>query len=187
MQRTVALTSSLLALMALVNCSSPTTADQSQLRAGGAAVASTSRSVGEDHAAAHRAATAVGRLDSAEVQAFLANDPAMLARLWSDDFVVTNPFNQFLNKQQVLALVTSGTLAFSAYARHIGSIHAYGDVVVVAGSETVVWAGSIPLAGQTSQLRYTAVWSRHGNEWQEVARHASFIQPSRVAGPSSTP
>ena len=98
-----------------------------------------------------------------------------MAQLWSDEFVVTNPFNQFLNKQQVLALVNSGTLAFSAYQRDIAYAHAYGRVVIVAGSETVVWAGKSPLAGQTSLLRYTAVWARHGDTWQEVARHASMV------------
>ncbi len=29
-----------------------------------------------------------------EVQAFLHNDPKTMARLWSDDFVVTNPLNK---------------------------------------------------------------------------------------------
>jgi ketosteroid isomerase-like protein len=130
-----------------------------------------------------RAEGAVRQADAAEVQAFLSNDPATLARLWADDFVVTNPFNQFVTKPQVLALVTSGILAFSSYERHIEYMHAYGRVMIVAGSETVVWAGRIPLAGQTSHLRYTSVWARHGNEWQEVARHATLILSGAPGGP----
>lgn len=133
--------------------------------------------------AARRAEEAVQRADAAEVSAFLANDPTALARLWGENFVVTNPFNQFLNKQQVLALVTSGTLGFSAYDRHIDYVRAYGDVVVVAGRETVVWAGHMPLTGQTSNLRYTAVWARHGDDWQEVARHASMVLAGGPPGP----
>ena len=33
----------------------------------------------------------VRRLNAEEVEAFLHNDPKTMARLWSDDFVVTNP------------------------------------------------------------------------------------------------
>jgi ketosteroid isomerase-like protein len=130
-----------------------------------------------------RAESAVRQADAAEVGAFLSNDPATLARLWADDFVVTNPFNQFVTKQQVLALVTSGILAFSAYERHIEYMHNYGRVMIVAGSETVVWAGRMPLTGQTSHLRYTSVWARRGNEWREVARHASLILSGAPGGP----
>jgi ketosteroid isomerase-like protein len=187
MQRPVTLTSLLLAsTFVVVNCSSPTTPDGSGLHGGSSAASLTRVSRAEENPAALRATEEVARLDAAEVQAFLADDPETLARLWSDDFVVTNPFNQFVNKQQVLALVTSGVLAFAAYERHTEYAHAYGDVVVVAGSETVVWAGKIPLAGQTTRLRYTAVWARHGNEWQEVARHANIVLPGGPPGPAST-
>ena len=44
----------------------------------------------------------IRRLNVEEPEAFLHKDPKTLARLWSDDFVVTNPFNKFVNKQQVL-------------------------------------------------------------------------------------
>jgi ketosteroid isomerase-like protein len=184
MSRSTALTSLLLlSSVMLVHCSSPTAATQSRLAASATAASSDRVSGTAPDAAELRAESEVSRLDAAEVTAFLADDLPALARLWSDDFVVTNPFNQFVNKQQVLGLVASGVLAFDAYERHIEYVHAYGDVVVVAGRETVVWAGKIPLAGQTSQLRYTAVWARHGNEWQEVARHANLVQSGAQAGP----
>jgi ketosteroid isomerase-like protein len=183
MQSQITRRSLLLASAALaVGCSSPTASPESGAR-GGASAALARSSSPETSQAADRATEEVTRLDAAEVQAFLANDPATLARLWSDDFVVTNPFNQFVTKEQVMALVTSGVLAFTSYERHLEYAHAYGDVVIVAGSETVVWAGKIPLAGQISHLRYTAVWSRHGNEWQEVARHANIVVPGGPPGP----
>jgi hypothetical protein len=179
------LASSLLAAtLFMANCSSPTTSESSDARSGSASAALDHGAA--DDAAALQATTDVSHQDALEVHAFLANDPATLAQLWSDDFVVTNPFNQFLNKQQVLALVTSGTLAFTAYERHIEYAHAYGDMVIVAGTEVVTWAGKIPLAGQTSHLRYTAVWARHGHTWQEVARHASFVLPGGPGGPPAS-
>lgn len=117
----------------------------------------------------------VRRLNEQEVQALLRNDVATLRRLWSDDFVVTNPFNKFINKQQVLGMTESGTLTFTSYDRQVEYVRVYGDTAVVAGSETVVWAGKMPNAGQTLHLRFTGVWMKRGGRWQEVARHANMV------------
>jgi ketosteroid isomerase-like protein len=117
----------------------------------------------------------VRELNTREVNALLANDAKSLRRIWSDDFVVTNPLNKFVNKQQVLGMVESGSLAFSSYDRRIEYVHVYGSTVVVAGSETVVWAGKMPNAGKTSPLRFTAIWMKQGGRWQEVARHANIV------------
>jgi ketosteroid isomerase-like protein len=175
----------LVAIPLTMACSSPTVADQSALSATHTASTADRDADISPTGADAKAEAEVRQRDAAEVEAFLADDVAALAGLWSDTFVVTNPFNQFVNKQQVLSLVTSGTLAFTSYLRHIEYVHVYQDIVIVAGSETVVWAGRIPLAGQTSNLRYTAVWARHGNEWQEVARHANLVLPGVPAGPPS--
>lgn len=183
MRRIAALTILLPAsTLLLVHCSAPAAASGPPSLSANRVEADASLA-GTDTPAATRAEDQVRAADAAEVQAFLANDSASLARLWSDDFVVTNPFNQFLTKAQVLALVNNGVLAFSAYERLPQYVRIYGDVAIVAGSETVVWAGHIPLAGQTSHLRYTAAWARHGNTWQEIARHASIIAPGAPAGP----
>jgi hypothetical protein len=89
-----------------------------------------------------------------EVQAFLHNDAGTMARLWSDDLVVTNPLNKFVTKQQVLGMVQSGFLVITSYERRIEYAHVYGNTVVLAGSETVVWGGRMPNAGKTEQLRF---------------------------------
>jgi ketosteroid isomerase-like protein len=117
----------------------------------------------------------IRRLNAQEVAAFLAHDPKALAALWSDDLVVTNPFNKFVTKQQVLGMVASGALGFTAYDRRIEYLHDYGDLVVVAGSETVTWAGTLPLTGKTSILRFTGIWAKQAGRWQQVARHANIV------------
>jgi len=117
----------------------------------------------------------IRRLNAQEVEALLRNDVVTLKRLWSDDFVVTNPFNKFINKQQVVGMTESGTLAFTSYDRQVDYVRVYGDTAVVAGSETVVWAGKLPTAGQTSHLRFTGIWIKQGGRWQEVARHANMV------------
>jgi ketosteroid isomerase-like protein len=117
----------------------------------------------------------IRRLNAQEVEGLLRNDVKTLARLWSDDLVVTNPLNKFVNKQQVIGLIESGTLAFISYNRQIEYVHLDRDTAVVAGSETVVWAGKMPNAGEISHLRFTGVWMRQDGRWQQVARHANIM------------
>lgn len=117
----------------------------------------------------------VRRLNAEEVEAFLRRDPKAMASLWSDDLVVTNPLNKFVNKQQVLGMVESGFLVITSYDRQIEYLHVYGDTVIVAGSETVVWGGKMPNAGKTEHLRFTGIWMKQNGRWQQVARHANIV------------
>ncbi len=117
----------------------------------------------------------VRRLNAEEVQAFLHKDPEAMAQLWSDDFVVTNPLNRFVNKKQVLGMVASGMLVITSFDRQIDYIRAYGDSVIVAGSETVLWGGRMPNAGKTEHLRFTGIWMKQSGRWQQVARHANVV------------
>ena len=91
-----------------------------------------------------QAAEEVRRLNAEEVDAFLHQDPKVMERLWSDDFVVTNPLNKFVTKQQVLGMVKSGFLIITSFDRQIEYVRVYDDAVIVAGSETVVWGGKTP-------------------------------------------
>jgi ketosteroid isomerase-like protein len=110
-----------------------------------------------------------------EVQAFLHNDAKSMARLWSDDLVVTNPLNKFVTKQQVLGMMQSGFLVITSYERRIEYAHVYGDIVILAGSETVIGGGKMPNAGKTEQLRFTAIWMKQQGRFQEIARHANIV------------
>jgi ketosteroid isomerase-like protein len=118
---------------------------------------------------------AVRTLNAREVQAFLQKDPNTLGQLWSDDFVVTNPLNTFLNKQQVLRMVESGFLVIASYDRQVEYVRVYGDMVIVAGNETVLWGGAMPNAGRTEHLRFTGIWMKQRGRWQQIARHANVV------------
>lgn len=129
-----------------------------------------------DHPAAESAATReVRQLNLQEVQAMLHSDADAMARLWSDDFVVTNPLNKFVTGKQVLEMVKTGFLAFTSYDRQIEYIRDYGNTVIVAGHETLVFSGKMPNAGKTQRLRFTGVWMKQQGRWQEVARHANIM------------
>ena len=86
-------------------------------------------------------------VNAEEVDAFLHKDPATMNRLWADSFVVTNPLNKFVTKQQVIGMMTSGVLVITTYRRDIEYMRQYGDVVIVVGGEYVVWGGRMPNAG----------------------------------------
>jgi len=129
-----------------------------------------------DKPAAESTATKeVRRLNEHEVEAFLHQDAEALAGLWSDDLVVNNPLNKFVDKKQVLDMVKSGFLAFASDERQIEYIRDYGKTVIVVGNETVLWGGKMPNAGKTEHLRFTAVWMKQHGRWQEVARHANIV------------
>jgi hypothetical protein len=117
----------------------------------------------------------VRQLNVEEVTAFIQNDAKAMARLWSGDFVVTNPLNKFVNKHQVLGMVESGFLVITALDRQIEYIRDYGHTVIVAGSETVTWGGKMPGAGKVQHLRFTGIWMKQSGRWQQVARHANVV------------
>ena len=111
----------------------------------------------------------IRRLDNEAREAFLRGDVATLQRLFSEDFVVTNPFNRVLDKPQVLEALESGRIKHSVYEREIEVLRLYADTAVVMGRESVVDDG------QTKNRRYTEVWLRREGRWQIVARHANDI------------
>jgi len=117
----------------------------------------------------------VRRSSDAEVDAFLRRDSGAMARLWSDDMVVTNPLDKLVSRQAVLGLVESGVLVITEFVRQIEHLHVVGDVVFVAGSEDVVWGAKMPLAGKAQHLRFTAVWMQRDGRWQQVIRHANVV------------
>jgi len=111
----------------------------------------------------------IRQLDNEACEAFLRGDIAALKRLFADDFVVTNPYNQVLDKQQVLEALESGRIKHSDYERQIEVLHIYTDIAVVMGRERVVEDR------QTKNRRYTEIWLRRAGGWQIVARHASQV------------
>ena len=118
---------------------------------------------------------AVRAKNAEEVAGFIHKDAQVLSLLWSDDFVVTNPLNKFVNKNQVLGMMRSGFLVITSYDRQIEYLRFYGDTAIVAGAETVVWGGKMPNAGKSERLRFTAIWMKEQGRWREVARHANII------------
>jgi hypothetical protein len=65
-------------------------------------------------------------------------------------------------------MVESGFLTITSSDRQIEYVRSYGETVIVAGRETVVWGGKMPNAGKTEHLRFTGIWMKQNRRWQEV-------------------
>lgn len=109
--------------------------------------------------------------------AFLAGDVAALQAMFSADFVVNSPLNVVVDKARLLDMVRKGVLTISSFDQNIEQVRRYGDVVVVMGGDSVVYAAPSPNAGQTHRRRFTDLWRRDGGRWRFVARQASLICP----------
>jgi ketosteroid isomerase-like protein len=120
---------------------------------------------------------AVRKLFDDQRAAIFKADTKELERVFADDFVVTNPFNQFLTKREVIERTAEGGISMESFERTLDYVKVYGDFAVVAGKESGVWGAKSPLPGKPINLRFTAVARKVKGKWAEVARHASIVQP----------
>lgn len=119
----------------------------------------------------------IKRLYAFEEQLTLTQDTAGIKKYYPDDFVVTNPFNQFIDKKKVIERVNANIIKYSTYKHTFDAFRFYGDMVIVIGSETVVPTTDAVRndAGKTVNRRFTEVWVMRKGNWQKVVRHASNI------------
>ena len=113
----------------------------------------------------------IRRLDLAHADAILRGDLAAVDKLWTEDFIVNNPFNQIDKADRI----RTGAVTYSSFVRVPEAIMIHGDTVIVMGREEVVPKGNSPDAGKTINRRYTNIWMNRQGKWRLVARHASVI------------
>jgi ketosteroid isomerase-like protein len=112
-----------------------------------------------------------------EQQLLLRRDTEAQEGFYPEDFVVTNPFNMFIDKKKVMERIRADIIKYSRYDRQFDAFRIYGDTVVVIGSETVVPTPDANRvdAGKTINRRFTEVWLRRDGRWEKVVRHASNV------------
>ena len=115
----------------------------------------------------------IRKLDLAHAAAILRGDLAALDKLWTEDFIVNNPFNEIDKANRI----RSGAVTYSSFIREPEAITIHGNTVIVMGRETAVPKGDSPDAGKTNKRRYTNIWMKREGRWRLVARHASVICP----------
>lgn len=116
----------------------------------------------------------IRKLDLDHAAAIVRGDLPALDKLWTEDFIVNNPFNEIDKANRI----RSGAVTYAALVREVEAIAIHGNTVIVMGRETVVPKGNSPDAGKTIKRRYTNIWMKREGRWRLVARHASVICPS---------
>jgi ketosteroid isomerase-like protein len=113
----------------------------------------------------------VRKLDSLHAAAVLSGDLNEMDKYWTEDFMVTNPFNEIDNADRIRI----GTVTYSSFQRICEAVKIYENVAILMGKEIVVPKGKSPDSGKTINRRYTNIWMNLNGQWKLVARHASVI------------
>jgi len=114
-----------------------------------------------------------------ERQLILRQDSVALQTFYPDDFVVTNPFNQFIDKKKVIERVKANIIKYSSFERIFDYFKVHENTVFIIGREKVVATQDAARtdAGQTTHRRFTEVWMKRGKDWVKVLRHANHYTP----------
>ncbi len=121
--------------------------------------------------------TTIRRLDLAEASAVLTADFDAVGRLWAQDMIVNNPFNQVVKASS--GRVRTGAVTYSSFTRNIESVQIHDNTAIVMGNEVVVPSGKSIGAGTTIHRRYTNIWMKRDGQWLLTARHANVICSER--------
>lgn len=117
------------------------------------------------------------RLHAYEADIVLRGDVAAWDKFYPEDHIVTNPFNQMIDKKTVLERVRANIIKYKSYEKKMEYLCVYNDTAIVAGIEIAVTADDAnrPDAGQTTKRRFTETWIKREKQWCKVARHVSTI------------
>jgi len=109
----------------------------------------------------------------------LRQDTVALQKFYPDDFVVTNPFSQFIDKKKVIERVKANIIKYSSFERIFEYFKVHENTVFIVGQEIVVATEDAARtdAGQTTHRRFTEVWMKRGKDWMKVLRHANHYTP----------
>ena len=113
----------------------------------------------------------VNKLDLLHADAVLRGDQEAMNKYWTEDFIVTNPFNEIDQADRI----KKGIVTYSSFIRESEVIKVHENTVIVMGKEIVVPKGSSPDAGKTINRRYTNIWMKREGTWRLIARHANVI------------
>jgi ketosteroid isomerase-like protein len=113
----------------------------------------------------------VRKLDSLHAAAVLSGDLNEMDKYWTEDFMVTNPFNEIDRADRI----RNGAVTYASFQRICEAVQIYKNTAILMGKEIVVPKGKSPDAGKTINRRYTNIWMKINGQWRLVARHASVI------------
>jgi ketosteroid isomerase-like protein len=120
------------------------------------------------------------RLAAHEVDLVLRSDIQGMTQFYPDDMIVTNPFNQVIDKAQVLDRVRANIIRYTAMTKQVEHFRLLRpDTAMIMGLETakVTPDAARPDAGKLTYRRFTEIWILRNTEWKKVVRHANHFEP----------
>jgi hypothetical protein len=118
----------------------------------------------------------IRRLEQLEAKAVLTGDTLTLFKqIWAPEFIVNNPANMVVTKQQVTALIRTGKLDYESFERIIERISVIGNTAIVMGREEIKAEGGTDHTGKRVIRRYTNIWMKRDNAWKLVGRQATIV------------
>ncbi len=110
-------------------------------------------------------------LENSWNQAELRKDASALARVMSDDLVLTEPDGSVINKTEEVAFTADPTAHFETLESHDMKVQIHGNAAVVTGA----YHEKGTFQGKTFEHRgrFTDTWVRHNGTWQCIAAHFS--------------
>ena len=124
------------------------------------------------------------RLADYEVDLVLRSDISGMTRFYPDDMIVTNPFNQVIDKAKVLQRVQDNIIRYTSMTKRVEHVRLLrADMAVIMGLETAKVAPDAKRgdAGKMTYRRFTEVWELRAGEWKKVVRHANHFEPDGSA------
>jgi ketosteroid isomerase-like protein len=116
--------------------------------------------------------SAIVALENSWNEAELHHDSVALARLMSDDLVLTEPDGSVIGKSEEVAFTADPEAHFESLESHDLRVQVHGD-------DTAIVSGAYHEKGTfhgkpfEHRGRFTDTWVRHGHTWQCVAGHFS--------------
>lgn len=125
--------------------------------------------------AQHKDEPEIRRLEALEIMTVQRGDTAALFRLWHNEFVVNNPYNQVVTRPQILAFIRQGQIDYSTVQRVVEKVTIVENVAIAMGHEIVTPQRATAFAGKVETRQYTNVWLKTKTGWRLTARQASIV------------
>jgi ketosteroid isomerase-like protein len=101
-------------------------------------------------------------------------DTTALLKIWSENYVVNNPYGRIVTPKDIVALMGSGH-KFPSVKRIIENITFNHDMAIVMGKELQQPENMTPNPDEWIPRRFTNVWIKSENGWQLAARQSSKV------------
>ncbi|MBT1706107.1 nuclear transport factor 2 family protein [Chryseosolibacter indicus] len=117
----------------------------------------------------------IRKLEQAETDAILKGDTVTLfQKLWAPEFIVNNPANLVVTRQEVAGLLRAGKIDYESFERVIEKISIVENTAIVMGREEIQPKGKTDNAGKIVIRRFTNIWVKRNGMWKAVGRQATI-------------